>query len=133
MTRAPRFARIVAPEPIDAPFFTSVRSTFQSSAARKAQQEAFLEQQQARQKQTQRRQAEEEAKDQEAGRHLAQPEQLLASNVLREELQLAARRDVQGRGLQGLGDPLDHEEVLAVGKASATRMGELLARLIPRL
>ena len=27
----------------------------------------------------------------------------------------------------GLGDPLDHEEVLAVGKASATRMGELLA------
>jgi purine-nucleoside phosphorylase len=33
----------------------------------------------------------------------------------------------------GLGDPLDHEEVLAVGKASATRMGELLARLIPRL
>jgi purine-nucleoside phosphorylase len=33
----------------------------------------------------------------------------------------------------GLGDPLDHEEVLAVGKASATRMGELLAQLIPRL
>jgi purine-nucleoside phosphorylase len=33
----------------------------------------------------------------------------------------------------GLGEPLDHEEVLAVGKASATRMGELLARLIPRL
>jgi purine-nucleoside phosphorylase len=33
----------------------------------------------------------------------------------------------------GLGDPLDHEEVLAVGKASATRMGELLAELIPRL
>ena len=28
----------------------------------------------------------------------------------------------------GLGDPLDHEEVLAVGKASATRMGELLAQ-----
>jgi purine-nucleoside phosphorylase len=33
----------------------------------------------------------------------------------------------------GLGDPLDHEDVLAVGKASATRMGELLAQLIPRL
>jgi len=33
----------------------------------------------------------------------------------------------------GLGDPLDHEEVLAVGKASATRMGELLAELVPRL
>jgi purine-nucleoside phosphorylase len=33
----------------------------------------------------------------------------------------------------GLGDALDHEEVLAVGKASATRMGELLAQLIPRL
>jgi purine-nucleoside phosphorylase len=33
----------------------------------------------------------------------------------------------------GLGDPLDHEEVLAVGKAAATRMGELLARLLPRL
>jgi purine-nucleoside phosphorylase len=33
----------------------------------------------------------------------------------------------------GLGDPLDHEEVLAAGKASATRMGELLAELIPRL
>jgi purine-nucleoside phosphorylase len=33
----------------------------------------------------------------------------------------------------GLGDPLDHEEVLAVGRASATRMGELLAKLIPRL
>jgi purine-nucleoside phosphorylase len=33
----------------------------------------------------------------------------------------------------GLGDPLDHEEVLAVGKASATRMGQLLAELLPRL
>jgi purine-nucleoside phosphorylase len=33
----------------------------------------------------------------------------------------------------GLGDPLNHEEVLAVGRASATRMGELLAQLIPRL
>ena len=33
----------------------------------------------------------------------------------------------------GLGDPLDHEEVLAVGKASATRMGELLREVIPQL
>jgi len=33
----------------------------------------------------------------------------------------------------GLGDPLDHEEVLEVGRASATRMGELLGRVIPRL
>lgn len=33
----------------------------------------------------------------------------------------------------GLGDPLDHEEVLAVGQASATRMGELLGQVIPRL
>jgi len=33
----------------------------------------------------------------------------------------------------GLGDPLDHEEVLEVGRASATRMGELLAQVIPKL
>ena len=33
----------------------------------------------------------------------------------------------------GLGDALDHEEVLAVGKASATRMGALLGEIIPRL
>jgi purine-nucleoside phosphorylase len=33
----------------------------------------------------------------------------------------------------GLGDPLDHEEVLAVGKAAATRMGTLLGEVIPRL
>lgn len=32
----------------------------------------------------------------------------------------------------GLGDPLDHEEVLAVGRAAATRMGELLAQVVPR-
>ncbi|MGH8860554.1 MAG: purine-nucleoside phosphorylase [Jatrophihabitantaceae bacterium] len=32
----------------------------------------------------------------------------------------------------GLGDKLDHEEVLAAGKAAAARMGELLGRLIPR-
>jgi purine-nucleoside phosphorylase len=33
----------------------------------------------------------------------------------------------------GLGDPLDHEEVLEVGRASATRMGELLGQVIPRI
>jgi purine-nucleoside phosphorylase len=33
----------------------------------------------------------------------------------------------------GLGEPLDHEEVLAVGKASATRMGMLLGEIIPNL
>jgi len=33
----------------------------------------------------------------------------------------------------GLGDALDHEEVLAVGKAAATRMGMLLGEIIPRL
>ena len=33
----------------------------------------------------------------------------------------------------GLGDALDHEEVLAVGRASASRMGTLLARVIPQL
>ena len=33
----------------------------------------------------------------------------------------------------GLGDKLDHEEVLATGKAAATRMGELLKQLIPQL
>jgi purine-nucleoside phosphorylase len=33
----------------------------------------------------------------------------------------------------GLGDPLDHEEVLAAGKAAATRMGALLGQVIPRL
>ena len=33
----------------------------------------------------------------------------------------------------GLGDALDHHEVLAAGKAAATRMGSLLARVIPRL
>jgi purine-nucleoside phosphorylase len=33
----------------------------------------------------------------------------------------------------GLGDPLDHEEVLAAGKAAATRMGGLLGQVIPRL
>jgi purine-nucleoside phosphorylase len=33
----------------------------------------------------------------------------------------------------GLGDPLDHEEVLAVGKASAARMGTLLGQVIPQL
>jgi purine-nucleoside phosphorylase len=33
----------------------------------------------------------------------------------------------------GLGDPLDHEEVLAVGRAAAARMGALLRGVIPRL
>jgi purine-nucleoside phosphorylase len=33
----------------------------------------------------------------------------------------------------GLGDKLDHEEVLAAGKAAAARMGELLRELIPQL
>lgn len=33
----------------------------------------------------------------------------------------------------GLGPPLDHEEVLAAGKAAATRMGTLLGELIPRI
>jgi len=33
----------------------------------------------------------------------------------------------------GLGDALDHEEVLAAGKAAAERMGALLARLVPQL
>ena len=33
----------------------------------------------------------------------------------------------------GLGDKLDHEDVLAAGRASATRMGALLAELVPRL
>jgi purine-nucleoside phosphorylase len=33
----------------------------------------------------------------------------------------------------GLGEPLDHEEVLATGRASAARMGQLLQKVIPRL
>jgi purine-nucleoside phosphorylase len=33
----------------------------------------------------------------------------------------------------GLGDKLDHEEVLAAGKAAASRMGQLLKQLIPQL
>jgi purine-nucleoside phosphorylase len=33
----------------------------------------------------------------------------------------------------GLGDPLDHEEVLAVGKAAAERMGRLLGEVLARL
>jgi purine-nucleoside phosphorylase len=33
----------------------------------------------------------------------------------------------------GLGEPLDHEEVLAAGRASADRMGTLLGKLIPQL
>jgi purine-nucleoside phosphorylase len=33
----------------------------------------------------------------------------------------------------GLGEPLDHAEVLAAGKATASRMGALLAALVPQL
>jgi purine-nucleoside phosphorylase len=33
----------------------------------------------------------------------------------------------------GLGEPLDHEEVLAAGRAAATRMGQLLGKVIERL
>jgi purine-nucleoside phosphorylase len=33
----------------------------------------------------------------------------------------------------GLGEPLHHEEVLEAGRASAARMGELLARIVPRV
>ena len=33
----------------------------------------------------------------------------------------------------GLGEALDHQEVLAAGRAAAGRMGALLAELIPRL
>jgi purine-nucleoside phosphorylase len=31
------------------------------------------------------------------------------------------------------GQPLDHEEVLEAGKAAATRMGELLGKIVPRI
>jgi purine-nucleoside phosphorylase len=31
------------------------------------------------------------------------------------------------------GQPLDHAEVLEAGRAAAARMGELLARVVPRL
>ena len=31
------------------------------------------------------------------------------------------------------GEPLDHQEVLAAGRASATRMGDLLGRVVPRV
>ena len=33
----------------------------------------------------------------------------------------------------GLGEPLDHEEVLAAGRSAATRMGALLGELIPQV
>jgi purine-nucleoside phosphorylase len=33
----------------------------------------------------------------------------------------------------GLGEPLDHEEVLAAGQAAAARMGRLLGQVIPKL
>ena len=31
------------------------------------------------------------------------------------------------------GEPLHHDEVLQAGKAAATRMGELLTRIVPRI
>ena len=31
------------------------------------------------------------------------------------------------------GEPLDHEEVLAAGRASAARMGSLLAAIVPKI
>jgi purine-nucleoside phosphorylase len=31
------------------------------------------------------------------------------------------------------GEPLNHEEVLEAGKAAATRMGRLLADVLPRI
>jgi len=31
------------------------------------------------------------------------------------------------------GEPLDHAEVLEAGRASATRMGELLGKVVPRV
>jgi purine-nucleoside phosphorylase len=31
------------------------------------------------------------------------------------------------------GEPLDHAEVLDAGRAAATRMGELLTRVVPRI
>jgi purine-nucleoside phosphorylase len=31
------------------------------------------------------------------------------------------------------GEPLDHREVLEAGRAAATRMGELLADVVPRI
>lgn len=37
----------------------------------------------------------------------------------------------QAAGMSG--EPLNHDEVLAAGRTAATRMGELLARIVPRL
>ena len=31
------------------------------------------------------------------------------------------------------GEPLNHEEVLEAGQAAATRMGDLLSKIIPRI
>ncbi len=60
------------------------------------------------------------------------------STVLEAIAARAAGCDVLGLSLvtnlaAGLGDKLDHEEVLAAGKAAASRMGELLKQLIPQL
>lgn len=60
------------------------------------------------------------------------------STVLEAIVARAEGCDVLGLSLvtnlaAGLGDKLDHEEVLATGRSAATRMGELLERLIPQL
>jgi purine-nucleoside phosphorylase len=60
------------------------------------------------------------------------------STVLEAIAARAQRCEVLGISLvtnlaAGLGEKLDHEEVLAAGKASATRMGALLQQLIPRI
>jgi purine-nucleoside phosphorylase len=60
------------------------------------------------------------------------------STVLEAIAARAAGCDVLGLSLvtnlaAGLGEPLDHEEVLAAGRASAARMGALLGELIPAL
>jgi purine-nucleoside phosphorylase len=60
------------------------------------------------------------------------------STVLEAIAARAAGCDVLGLSLvtnlaAGLGEKLDHEEVLATGAASAARMGELLAQLIPQI
>jgi purine-nucleoside phosphorylase len=58
------------------------------------------------------------------------------STVLEAIAARAERCEVLGVSLvtnlaAGLGEPLDHEEVLAAGRSSAGRMGSLLARVLP--
>lgn len=60
------------------------------------------------------------------------------STVLEAVAARAAGCEVLGLSLvtnlaAGLGDKLDHEEVLAAGRAAATRMGSLLGELLPRI